>query len=251
VTDRRHGQDLTTPVRLRARYRVAHLYVWPALVMVAAGCGSDKPVIYAPQTVGNDAGDVAATADAGPSQPSVCTINVGYLAARKSCASDADCALVTFQPKCCMTGVIAAVASDAAEDVRTCAAMGPICAKCTAQPARAEDGRVSTAADGGDVVAQCVAGQCQSAIGARDCGSHQHCKPSEVCVSYEGPNDIVAPDLDGGDNALLSYACMPNPCAGALDCSCAKKLCGSGDDALSCEIERNVDTDVACVPFGN
>jgi hypothetical protein len=219
--------------------------------MVAAACGSDTPPKYAPVIEVMEPAEPGLV-DAGPPAPSICTINTGYLATRKSCEADADCELVTYRPTCCANQSITAVASGSAEEVRTCAAQGPIvCGRCASTPTRAEDGRVSIAADGSDVIAECIAGTCQSSVGRRGCGTHQNCKSSEVCVSYEGATDLVAPDLDGGDNALLTYVCRPNPCPGVLDCSCAKPLCGTGGAALACEIERNADSDVACVPFGS
>lgn len=180
-----------------------------------------------------------------------CTITPGYLQARKQCDADADCALVSYRPTCCENVNVAGIAKDRADEVRECNEQGPPACRCENMPPnRADDGRATLDNTFADVVVACVAGQCRSSVNTRTCGAKRVCKVGELCVAYGLTAGDPQPDPESGDNAYLSYECLPNPCTDALTCTCAQAACDAKSGvSRKCEIELNSDSDVACVPY--
>ncbi|MET0389410.1 MAG: hypothetical protein ABW321_25775 [Polyangiales bacterium] len=189
--------------------------------------------------------------DAGLTEMNVerCVVDQALLDEHKACASDEDCVVLAYRPTCCDYTRVVGVARSETDVVQRCADEAPPLCTCDSLPHRAEDGRASDPA-AKNVRASCVEGRCQSRVTKRNCGPIKVCTENELCVSY-GNVPGQAPDEAGqSNNAYLSYACVANPCASSLTCSCAQPVCAARDDVdRKCEIELNVDCDVACVPY--
>jgi hypothetical protein len=254
VTDSRRADDRRSS-QLPARLG---LYSWPVLVVLTAGCKQDDAVRHV--TVVHDVvdagGDAALAANKLPNDTGgICRIDDDYLTDRKDCTADSDCVVVAYHPSCCSQQVAAAVNVTAADEVRQCVKDGPpACfgSNCGPEPDRAEDGRASVIGDFRDVVARCVAGQCQSSVSDRMCGMKHNCSATQVCIEYGNVPGGTPPDPDSGDNAFVTYTCVDNPCAPKpLACECAQAACNLRKDATrSCQIELATSSDVACVVDG-
>jgi hypothetical protein len=84
----------------------------------------------------------------------------------------------------------------------------------------------------------------------RPCGKNAQCRHGDICVSYENVRDNPIDDADSGDNAYLTYKCLPNPCIGSLSCTCAKTACDiQADVSRRCQFEFVNDADITCMAF--
>lgn len=236
-------------MRLRGRAAVCGLQTWLTLVMSVAACsGGDQrhSTTLVPRAMNT-------VEDAGAPQPSMnedyCIIDQDYLEDHKSCSVDADCVSLTYRPTCCATARLVGVNQESFEELQGCADESvPICA-CEATPDRAEDGR--SVLEGVSTQVRCDAGRCVTGVTERTCGDKLQCKSGEICVSYgDALSDGAPPEPGGNANAYIAYACLPNPCAGALECECSMRACDArGVGKRKCEIARNDESDVACVPY--
>jgi hypothetical protein len=233
---------------------LSHLAAWLSWVAVATACAtpqSHQPGFVEVTPGAEDDRVDAAVPDAAQSALDVTgacmRVTPAYVNGLKTCSKDADCEAVFYRPDCCATQLVVGVASDAAADVRACAAHAPkICNTCGVKPTRAEDGR---AVVNDNVVTHCVAGQCRTAVEARSCGSALRCTASELCVATHSGAGTMHADPHPGDNALISYTCVANPCQHGPDCSCAQTLCEARSDTVrQCEVTFSEDADVTCVP---
>jgi hypothetical protein len=259
VRDPRHLQDTLRASVLdvgewSAECRSAHFPLWPIrviVVLIAAGCAGDAPDKVAPIRVIDSGNEQPDASDAAVSVPKNCLVTPTFLLDYKRCSVDADCAVVSYRAGCCKPLTFAGVASSDADYVSACAAQASkTCHACDDSPSRAEDGRY-VPGDASNVAATCVDNACRTRVTMRQCGSQLHCAPTELCVTYEhnAQSPDKAPPSSGG-NSLITYVCAPNPCDGELDCNCAKDLCDQdATQPRHCEIQRNDQSDVACVPY--
>lgn len=223
-------------------------WLGPALLLIAAGCGGDdKPPAIALRPK-PDAGALQMVVD----DTQRCEV-AAIIDEHKACQRDADCTVLSYRPTCCANLLVVGVARENVADVRTCAEHAPPKCACDARPDRAEDGRVADLSAGNAMVT-CNEGRCQSRVTTRPCGASKVCDDGELCIVYGN----VASDADAGasqpadpgDNAYLTYACVANPCADTLDCTCAQASCDAKADAdRKCEIALVTDADVSCVPY--
>ena len=235
------------------RSQRSHLTIWLFGAALSAACGDGNALQTVSVRATSDTEDAAvADAEAPSTAPTLhaCRVDATFLGARKACTRDAECEAVSYRPDCCGTKVVAGVAIESADEVRACAEEAPpICSVCGVKPTRAEDGRSVV---GDDVVARCVSRQCRSVVESRRCGSALRCNAGELCVASENVRGGTSSGDHTGDNALISYACVPNPCQHAIDCSCAQPACDLRSDAIrQCHIEFSEDADVTCVPVAN
>jgi hypothetical protein len=168
----------------------------------------------------------------GGSSAAICTtFDAAFVESLKSCSVDTDCAKIRYTRDCCGTNVWVAVRSDRMNDMVACLETRPefpACG-CASFADTVEDGRVVNGS-GDDVVARCVANQCQSRVKARTCGlaSPTTCTENQLCVAYE---------TTIGPSSTTEYACVTNPCTGTPNCTCAQSICDQKTDALrSCYI---------------
>lgn len=170
------------------------------------------------------------------------------LEAHKDCTRDVDCELLAYRDGCCDPKRVVGIARAGAEDVRACADGAPAVCACTPLPSRAEDGRVAEV-DGVGVMAVCDKGRCASRVSTRRCGVSLECAAHELCVSYENVPGQRG-DPSSGDNALLSFVCVANPCTTALACECASSACDARADVpRKCELELATESDVICTAY--
>lgn len=226
---------------------------WLALVMSVAACGGDEGH-HGTTVVPPDLGRSVVTDAGDPSDAAVpvqrCRIDAPYLADHKSCSVDADCVSLSYRPTCCANTLLVGVSKLSFAAVSECAAQAPLACACEATPNRAEDGRAILG--GVSTTTHCVAGRCQTSVTERLCGGKITCKPDEICVSYGDAPSGGTPDGSVGDNAYEVFACQPNPCTAELDCQCAQAACDTGGKGTrKCEVARNDQSDVACVPYGD
>jgi hypothetical protein len=179
-----------------------------------------------------------------------CQLDAPFLADHKSCSVDADCVSLSYRPTCCANTLLVGVSKRSFETVSECAAQAPLACACEDIPNRAEDGRAILG--GVSTITRCIAGSCQTSVTERECGGKITCKADELCVSYGDALSGGTPDASVGDNAYEVFSCQPNPCTGELGCNCAQAACdASGKGKRKCEVARNDQSDVACVPYGD